>query len=211
VKVTALALSLLQAAATVVVAADASELDASLRTHLRERYPLVERWEIHPIAHAKRPATGEAHVVRLGSRSAIRVGTQVYWYSVAGFQSAIHASRSVQSGEALDPSAGRPEETDVLGAACNPLTDVSHLTGMRARRAFREGQLVCSDGIEPRPPVARGDEVTVRYVGTRISLTTKGIAAADGALGERVNVKKMDTPDVYRAVVSGMREVTIHE
>jgi len=205
------ALPLLQAAAAIAAPSSAADIEAVLLAGLRERYPSVERWEIRAFNADGPIASGSASVAHLGARSAVRVGGHVYWYAVSGFQIAINAARPIQAGESLDARAGRPSEVDVMAAACEPLTDVSHLEGARARRAIRPDQVICDESVEPRPPVARGDSVTVHYVGARISLTTRGVAETDGALGEPVKVKKIDTSDVYRAVVSGVQEVTIHE
>jgi len=205
------ALPLLQAAAVIAGPASAADIEALLLAGLRERYPSVERWELHAFDNRGPIASGSPSVAHLGARSAVRVGGRVYWYAVSGFQVAVNATRRIQAGESLDARAGQSSEVDVMAAACEPMTDLSRLEGARARRTIRPDQVICDESIEPRPPVARGDSVTVHFVGARISLTTRGVAESDGALGEPVKVKKIGTSDVYRAVVSGIQEVTLHE
>jgi flagella basal body P-ring formation protein FlgA len=187
------------------------QIESLLLAKLGEQYPAVVRWEVHPFGKARVSDNDAMSVARLGSRSAVRVGDRVYWYAVEGFQAGFSATRVVHSGEPLDATSARAGEIDALAAGCAPLTDASRLAGARARRSMHEGQVICEDAVEPRPPVARGDELTVHYAGTRISLVTKGVAQTDGALGESVEVKKPDTGERYVAVVSGNREVTINE
>jgi flagella basal body P-ring formation protein FlgA len=202
---------LAQAALAVASAAPTPDLDALLLARLREQYPAVAHWQIHRFSDRMQIRSGAASVLRLGSRSAVRVGDHVYWYSVAGFQTVVSAARMVPSGGSLNAQLGLSGEADVLAVGCEPLTDPSRLDGSRARRVLHAGQVICRNEIEVRPPVARGDEVTVRYIGAAMSLTTTGIAESDGTLGADVEVKKPNAPAIYRAVVSGEREVTIHE
>lgn len=187
------------------------EADAALAAALHERYPAVVRWEIHAFAGVTPPEASAPSVVRLGSRSAVRAGSHVYWYTVSGYEPAVHATRTISQGEALESTAGHVTETDVLAAACDPLTDLSSLQNSRARHTLRADQVICKTSVEPRPPVARGDDVTVRFLGERVSITAKATAQSDGTLGEQVVVKSPDTARLYSAVVSGEREVAIHE
>ncbi len=59
--------------------------------------------------------------------------------------------------------------------------------------------------------VARGETVTVRYVGQRIHLVTKGVAQADANLGDELAVRSLASSDSFHALVSGVGEVTLHE
>jgi len=59
--------------------------------------------------------------------------------------------------------------------------------------------------------VTRGEEIVVRYVGPNVSLTTNGVAQHDAGVGDSLLVLNPHSHDLFRAVVSGAREVTIHE
>ncbi len=192
-------------------AAGAADVDGVLRESLKQRYPDVVRWNIKPFA-ASVPAEADVPgIVRLGSRSAVRVGRHVYWYAVEGFQRVLRTARAIAAGESFEAHATLESEMDVLAAACEPITTAALLQGARATRALHANEIVCANAVEARPPVARGDEVTVRYVGTRLQLTTRGIAQSDGAVGDALSVRKPGTKTVFRAVVSGAGEVTIRE
>jgi flagella basal body P-ring formation protein FlgA len=184
--------------------------EAALRASLAERYPSVTRWEIKAFTE-NMPAADEAKVVLLGPRSAVKVGRRVYWYSVAGFSQAVSATHGLAPGQALEPRDGQVSESNILAANCEPVTDPNALSGKRTRKALRPNEIVCASAIEPRPLVARGEEITVHYVSTNVVLTINGVAQSDGATGDSLLVLNPRSHDLFRAVVSGAREVTIHE
>lgn len=223
------------ATALAAVAAAAAPGEAVLREQLAQRYPKVTRWDVRPLANAHSivahgatasdgataapgttasdgvTADAPAAVALLGPRSAVRVRNRVFWYDVAGFEDAVTVIHGVSRGDPLEPTDARLSERDVVAAHCDALRAVDALNGMRASRTLRANQIVCADSIEKRPPVTRGEEVTVRYLGPKVTLTTKGIAENDAALGAALLVRNPESHDSFRAVASGIGEVTINE
>jgi len=190
--------------------ADTESAEDMLRSTLQQKFPNVQRWEIRRFDD--RESVGAVpSVVRVGARSAVRVGHRLQWFAVAGFQDVVSAARNLGVGTALSATEGRVKERDVIAANCDPLTDPSALTGMRARRPLRANEVICTQSIEPRPTVSRGDTVTVRYVGARVVLLTKAVAKADGNVGDLLVVSHAKSKDSFAATVSGVGEVTIHE
>jgi flagella basal body P-ring formation protein FlgA len=204
-------MSLLALTAVTSLAPTSSDIEAVLLDSLRNRFPLVERWEVHPFGREEVNTGGAIKVLQLGARSAVRIGPKTYWYTVSGYRNVVSATRWTAAGEALDSHTGRIEERDIVAAACEPLTQLAQLRGMRARKTLHENDVVCVTSIEPRPAVARGEAVTVTYVGEHITLTTKAIAQADGAVGDTLLVRSSREQSVFPAQVSGTGEVTIHE
>jgi flagella basal body P-ring formation protein FlgA len=100
---------------------------------------------------------------------------------------------------------------DLVAAGCAALDSPAALEGMRAKITIDEGEVICMTAIEPRPPVARGDEVTVRYVAGPVMLTTRAVAQADGLVGKTVLVRNTGSGDFFRATVSGKAEVRVDE
>jgi flagella basal body P-ring formation protein FlgA len=191
-----------------------SSLNERLRAALQERFPAVLRWEIKPIAAAAEHAVDQSEavsVLKLGPRSALRVGKRVQWYAVAGFQPVLTATRRVSGGESLSADDGTVVDKNVLGAGCEPLSHAQQLNGMRVRKALHAGDMICGNAIEPQPRVARGDRVTVKYESERVTLVAKGVAQADAELGQPLLVINPESRQSFRAIVSGDKEVTIHE
>jgi flagella basal body P-ring formation protein FlgA len=200
------------------VRADGDRVEDMLRSTLQQKYPDVRRWEIRKFADGTRGDTGASantdaapDVLRVGARSAVRVGRRLQWFAVAGFQDVVSATRSIGAGEAIGGGDVRIEERDVIGAKCDPLTSLSALNGMRTRRALRVNEVICARAVEPRPTVARGETVVVRYVGARVVLLTKGVAEADGNVGDLLPVSAMNSKDSFAATVSATGEVIVHE
>lgn len=198
-------------AAASLASPSAANSAQALLASLRARYPLVEHWSIRPLTHVEENGAVAPQVVQLGARSAVRIGNRVVWYAVSGVQRVVLATHWIAAGSSTDTRAGRMAETDILPAACDPVTDLSRLRGSRTTRAVQANAVICRDAIERKPPVGRGDEVTVRYVGRFVSLTTRAVAQEDGAVGETLRVRSIHHDDVFAAVVSGVDEVTVHE
>jgi flagella basal body P-ring formation protein FlgA len=201
------------ALAGTAAAASAAGAEELLLARLHERYPLITRWEIKPftVRVAEAPSDGEASIVTLGPRSAVRIGTRLRWFAIAGFRSVATTKHAIAAGEKLGVEAAALEERNVLGARCEPIVDTGVLEGQRTIKPLRAGELICANMIEPQPSVVRGEMVSVRYLGDRVVLVTKAIAQVDGWPGEEVLVRNPQSRGAFRALVSGVGEVTIHE
>jgi len=198
-------------AMSLVTTEPTSAVEGILRARLLERYPAVVRWEIKSFSTDVPATFADAKVVQLGARSAVQIGRRVYWYSVAGFAQAVSASRTVAPGQMLNTGDGQSIESNILAANCDPVLDPAFLNGKRARKTLRANEVICAASVEPRPLVARGEEIVVRYVGPKVSLTTSGVAQNDGVAGDSLLVLNPRSHDLFRAIVSGSREVTINE
>jgi flagella basal body P-ring formation protein FlgA len=207
-----------------LVAVD-TEAGRLLKSELVSKYPGVSRWSItaqirqSPIEIPK-GVSSSMQVTRIGSRSAVQVSwvglrstRQVHtiWFDVTGIQSIVVAAHDIAPASALSTLDATVEERDLIGLGCSPMHDASDLQQKRARRALRYGAAICLEAIEPRPAVARGENVTVRYSSERVSITSQGIAQDDGQVGQRLRVVNPISKDSFLAVVSAAREVLVHE
>ena len=75
--------------------------------------------------------------------------------------------------------------------------------GWRVLRPVGTGQVIMKDSIEPAPAVIKGETVDLIFRGKNITLSVKAEALEDGALGEEVQVRNMQTRKVIVAVVEG--------
>lgn len=226
-------LAVLLAAWTVDVcqAGDAvmSQAESALRTKLQVAYPAVSRWNVTPLPeqwrasavlereHIARPTV---FVTRVGARSAVWIGTSpeggaplgaLLWFSVEGDSPALVATHPVPAGAALVPGDGELAEADIVAAACPPLTDAARLTGMRAGRMLRAGEVICAAAVEPMPPVARGEEVMARFSSHGVVVTTRAVAESDGFMGGPVTVRNASGGAVFGATVTGKAEVAVND
>jgi flagella basal body P-ring formation protein FlgA len=197
--------------------------ERALRERLAETYPAVTRWEISllpPTSATIADAHPSITVTRLGERSAVWVGSRslgadrhgtLFWFSVAGYAPAVTAVRVLTAGTPLDAQDGAVMERNILSGDCRPIEDPALLSGKRVRRLLHSGEPICADLLEPMPPVARGQEVTLLYTGHSFTLTARGVAQADGLLGKRVTVRNTSSGDLFTATVTGNAEVSVDE
>ncbi len=199
---------------------------ASLLRALEDKYANVTRWDVRPLGRSGREAMAshdretQIRVLHVGSRSAVRLRSRdargalsqtTLWYAVQGIRPVLLAERALAAGVPLDPADVAAAEHDVLAANCEPLDQAAPLATLRTKIAVRAGAVLCERSVEPRPPVAKGEIVTVHYSGRTVALTTNGVAQADGTLGRAVTIRNASSREAFRAVVSGPGEVTIHE
>jgi len=200
--------------------------EQALRTRLEKAYPGVTQWDIVPLqpstAAAAQPLAGDltAFVTRLGVRSAVWISPkstartargELVWYSVAGYGPAVVTTHRLASGTAVEMQDGTLGSSDLVAAGCAGLDSPRSLEGMRTRVTIDTGAIICASALEVRPPVTRGDEVTVHYLSGALSLTARAVAQADGLLGKPVLVRSTASGEVFRAVVSAKEEVSVND
>jgi flagella basal body P-ring formation protein FlgA len=212
------------------VASEVDTLPLALATRelqavLQERYSDVTQWSVHPVASNSSPTAwpeGEPTsvvVTRAGARSAVRLTwkraatayVRTLWFDVSGMAPAVVAARDAPPGALLSSSDGELAERDRVGVSCVPVVAPEELQSMRTKRALRNRTVICREAIEPRPAVARGEDVLVRFVSDSVSIVSRGIAQGDAHVGQRVSVINAASHDAFIAVASALKEVVVHE
>lgn len=201
--------------------------ESALRQRLHAAFPGVAEFHIGPLPmqwqasawlQRERVAHPTVLVTRVGARSAVWVGTSpdsatprgaLFWFQVKGYAAAVVSTHLLVSGAALEAGDGQVATRDIVAAACQPLTNPTQLAGMRAVRMVAPGAVICASAIEPMPPVARGERVTVRFAASTVSITSQVVAQSDGVIGAPVLVRNVDGGPVYSATVVGKAEVSV--
>jgi flagella basal body P-ring formation protein FlgA len=212
------------------VMADSAPVDAwalaeqKLGRLLAEKFQHIEEWTFTPRYGSGRslpeskPST--VNVKQLGARSAVQLiwnkpdaSREVHsrWFDVSGRAETFVVRRDVAKGDVLSSSDVTIEQRDIFGSACMPLRNVNALNGSRLVNSLRAGSPLCSDALEARPLVARGDLVTVHYLSDRVALASKGVAQHDGNVGQRLRVLNPASREFFFATVSGPSEVIVNE
>ncbi len=99
-------------------------------------------------------------------------------------------------------SGWRFEERDGFNIAGTPLTP-AELPGAVATQPLKPGQVFTRGNTRPAPMVRAGREVEVRLQRGAVTVTLRGIARGDAALGEMVSVRHMDSRELRRYRVAG--------
>ncbi|MBN2169786.1 MAG: flagellar basal body P-ring formation protein FlgA [Candidatus Krumholzibacteriota bacterium] len=110
------------------------------------------------------------------------------------------AVRALASGEAL--ADWRWEERDLLAVDGEPLA-AGALAGAVARRAVAAGEVLTRRVLAPPHLVTAGREVEIRLEHGAVTVSTRGVARGDGALGDLVTVKHLDGGALRRYRVVG--------
>ena len=82
------------------------------------------------------------------------------------------------------------------------LNSATSAVGRVAARAIGPDQILGAANVAMPRLVKRGDEVTIASVGSTISVQVKGQALKDGALGDRVSVRNLNSKRVVEGVVN---------
>ena len=77
------------------------------------------------------------------------------------------------------------------------------LEGMRLKRPLEAGAALSAAHVEPKPAVARDEQVTVRVVSGTVTIETVGRALADARVGETIQVKSAGSTEPFSARVVG--------
>lgn len=90
----------------------------------------------------------------------------------------------------------------INGTRMDFLRDPATAVGRVAARAISPDQILGAANVMLPRLVKRGDEVTIASVGTTVSVQVKGQALKDGALGDRVSVRNLNSKRVVEGVVN---------
>ncbi|MCB9987135.1 MAG: flagellar basal body P-ring formation protein FlgA [Rhodospirillales bacterium] len=92
----------------------------------------------------------------------------------------------------------------------NVIRDATMLVGATPRRQIASGDLVRDDDIEMPRMISRGDLVTMVFSANGMTLTAKGRAQEDGAMGQVIKVSNTGSNRVIEGRVTASREVTVN-
>lgn len=199
--------------------------ESNLLAALRREYPQVQQWNLTAaVSERQRDRLNDievtaATVMQTGARSAVRLewtaggrrARTTLWFVTQGLQGVLVASRYLAAGAPLQSTDASAMERDVMPLACRPLVSSDMLAGTRTKVPLHEDDVICSDDIEPRPAVSRGEAVRVKFIAGRVAVTSKAIAQADGNIGAVLKVRNPSSGLTYLAEVIGEQEVFAHE
>ena len=93
--------------------------------------------------------------------------------------------------------------------AMNAVTDEQQMIGRIARRPLRQGQILRMTDLINEPTMHKNDLITIAVQTADMSLTVRGKALEDGAVGQTIKVMNVNTNKQLMAVVKDAATVTI--
>lgn len=117
--------------------------------------------------------------------------------------SIVVASRALAAGTILTESDLELREVPETASGFSPVVEVAQAVGRQLTMALNAGATVPSGSLKQVPIVRRGDRVTLICAGGGFTLACTGEALADGALGQTIRVKNLNSGLELAARVSG--------
>lgn len=111
------------------------------------------------------------------------------------------ARRNLARDELLTRETMMLREVDLAGVYGDFITDIRMLTGQRARRAIRSGQVITLSQATAPLMVSRGDQVLIRVEGNGVQASMTGEALQDGSKGQSIRVRNHSSGRVVTAWV----------
>lgn len=118
-------------------------------------------------------------------------------------------TRSIGRGEILTPELFTVKRFDVTAWTEPMLADPAHLSGCRAKSTLVAGRQVGLARIERIPDVLNGGTVTLVGTVGVLEIRAKGVALQNGAVGETIAVRNLDSGKVVSGIITAPGAVTV--
>lgn len=128
---------------------------------------------------------------------------------VARYAQVLVSTRALVRGSVIAADDVRLARRRINGTAVGFLRDPATALGRVAARAIGPDQILGATNVMLPRLVKRGDEVTIASGGSAVRVQVKGQALKDGALGDRVSVRNLNSKRVVEGVVNADGMVVI--
>ena len=128
---------------------------------------------------------------------------------ITSTQPVVVAARALARDTVLAPGDVRLATADAATAAPGALHAPEFAVGQRLRRPAEEGQAVTAALLAAPTLVRRGQQVTVEALAGGLAVRMAGVARADGALGDTIQVESGTSGRIVQAVVRSAKSVEV--
>jgi flagella basal body P-ring formation protein FlgA len=111
------------------------------------------------------------------------------------------ATRDIQPNERISEKDVCVETRKLSKAVTNYYRDFSKLRGAESNRAIAKGEIITIDSVVAGIVVKLGDTVRVMYKSGKFQIAVTGEARASGRIGERIQVKNIQSGNFLQAVI----------
>jgi len=119
------------------------------------------------------------------------------------------STRRLERGESINSAVAALKEVDVLSSNKELLTANEKLDFYEVAQPVPADQILSRSDITPRRIVRRGKLVDVIVNDAGINITMKGMALADGGVGETIGIRNVDSKKDFQALVVGSNTVQV--
>lgn len=121
---------------------------------------------------------------------------------VEAFASVFVAAREIAANTRLRPEHFKSEVKRLERPLSNYVTDPERLRGMAARRDFSRGEAITTEAISSEIVVHPGDPVRIIGQSGLLQIMVSGEARAAGRIGDRIQVKNLQSGAMLQAIVT---------
>lgn len=125
------------------------------------------------------------------------------------YREVLVAAAKISKGEPINFGNSRFEEVDITELNFSPITKEEFEEGYISKYDLRPNTVISSKHIEKDPVVNVGDKIIAIYENGTVVVTFEGVARQNGAEGEIIKIRAMDTQ--YSARVVNSNQVNIIE
>ncbi len=137
------------------------------------------------------------------------VGTSTVSYRWSWQRTAWVAARPISPGEAFNPIDFRETAVDGIKLGGSFVSKLPEPGEIVIGRIIPAGTILTQSALAPKKIVLRGQSVTVTYNQSKVKISMKAISQQDGARGEVIPVKNMNSQRTVYAKVVGAQELEI--
>lgn len=137
-------------------------------------------------------------------------GTRTVWGTakIRVYRDAVVALRPLKGRMPVDAADLKVARIE-LEEAADAFSSIEELSGMVAERPINAGSVVKKSYVKPQALVKRGERVTLRVQGERLTIRSSGIASAEAPRGGTVAVRTANGKEVL-GTVAGPGEIVIN-
>lgn len=117
--------------------------------------------------------------------------------------------RLVSAGDTIQPDDIDWASSRIDQLSSNTVTDAQQMVGRIAKRPLRPGQVLRASDLINEPTVHKNDLITIAVQTSNMSLTVRGKALEDGAVGQTIHVVNVNTKKQLLGVVKDAATVLV--
>lgn len=120
------------------------------------------------------------------------------------------AANDLRYGTKLTAADFAEKLADVSQLRGSALTDISKLSGNKARLSIKAGDILTQEAMQPLPVIKSGERVLAIYAKGRVVITMEAVARQDGCTGDIIRIASSDNK-LFKAKVIDENSVKIQE
>lgn len=128
---------------------------------------------------------------------------------ISRFQAVYIANNSLSRGHILQASDVYKSRKDLSKLPFGYITDANDVIGKQMKRHVQAGRILTPSQLRKPVVVKRGEIISIQKQASGFSINMKGIAMANGAIGDRIRVKNNSSKRIVEGTVYKAGIVTI--